>query len=286
MSTPAKPSTKAAKPRSKSRKRATASASSASAAHASEFCFDPRAKVFRHRPSGRICRGAHAYLRGLFYPTYQSTWRPGDMARVQPDGASAFARRGRRFAHGIEAAKRRGIRVDRAMAQWVRSPLRLPKGAGTLATNAIAAMKDLWKWTPLASQGVIGQADAGVVTRFDLVLRPPLRGNTYELIMCQMKQGMEGYWAESRGQFLSAPFETVASCPRTHAILQALLEAHLYESTHGERPTHAYVVRTSTEGVERVVARSPHAADAAHIDGWVPKAELYLQQQLLVARTS
>lgn len=254
--------------------------------------FDRRHHTFRCAVGGYTCSGLHAFLQAVFYPGYQSTWRPGDMAKAHADapgggGKSAFARGGRRFARGADAAMRRGKRVDAAIKKWVASPEIIPERAGSLARNLIAAMKTKWKWTPLESQGVIGISDARLATAFDFfgsITRK--RTSSSSTVLAQVKQGFEGYWKESNGQMLAAPLQTIPACERTKAILQILLEAHLFEHTRKSRPDFLYVVLTNSTGVERVVVRSPDAKDQALIDTWVPAAELAIQAAVNTRRQS
>lgn len=215
------------------------------------------------------CSGLHRFLRESLYPTWK---RPAAAAAIATGKCGRPKGRGQ-----LLKAMRLGSLVDTQLNSAVSDEKTKPRKKQHPYTKAILEAFGEWKWTPIESQGIIGKAPARLATAFDILCRT----RNGERVLVQVKTGFEGMFRISGGQRLEHPsVSKVPSTPQTHAILQAAMEARLFEEMRATSIDHVYVVRACSEGCERVLVKSTDAKLAKKRPRWLPKAMAVLEDRI------
>ncbi len=180
-------------------------------------------------------RGLTAALREAFFPEY--------------DYAVALSRRPRPARRGKpgEGGLRRGRRVDAEISAWADRG-RLPREAHNF-TKKFVKFCEMQRWTPAASQVVVGDPALGLATMLDVVLVTEAR----ELVVIEVKCGFAGVHDVPLG-FMRSPFSRYNDSPRNQHLLQLGFGVAFFKKTFsgvfGKTPLAAYLVRIVESGVE------------------------------------
>ena len=216
------------------------------------------------------CSGLHRFLRRSLYPNwktpaFKSTKKGTDTARsgAKPTKAS------------LAKAMARGVLVD-AQLKAIAMGEKI-KGRKHPLTTYILNAFETWGWTMVEAQVIVGNPSARLATAFDLLCRTEAN----ERVMVQVKTGYDDTFKISGGQRLEhKSVSNVPSTPRTHAILQAAMEARLFEETRALPVHHVYVVRAYKEGCERVLVRSVNRELNKKQPKWLPDAMAVLDTSI------
>ena len=243
------------------------------------FRFDEARQCFVVGPTNTPCKGLHSFLEETLYPTYQSTCGSATRKKTTTTKNKKMKSRqkGKPRTYGMKLALLRGKRVDDQLKAWTEGKKTKRRD---LLTKQIIDACDSWGWTPLESQVAVGIESARTATAFDLLCQNTKR----ELILIEVKTGFEGYWKTSKGQKLEHPAVAhVPSNPKTHAVLQAAVTSIYTEATRGVAIDHVYVLRSYSEGCERIVVRTTDQQNKKKAPRWLPAA-MKVVGEALIAR--
>ena len=123
----------------------------------------------------------------------------------------------------VAGARTRGVDCDRQLRQWTRGET-LPKKLHGFVSDMMALCQ-VKGWTPVRSQEVVGDPEAGVGTPFDMIVRD----RQGRMILIEFKTGADNYFENPKGVIKFGPHAKlvkqvrVSRSPQTFAQLQAAL---------------------------------------------------------------
>jgi hypothetical protein len=142
----------------------------------------------------------------------------------------------------LQLATARGIATDRQIKAWIDSKGELPSDANQFTRTFVAWCKDA-EMTGVASQQLIGIAEAHLATAYDVLLRSNKSGLLWLVQIKTDTTGRESF-EDSGGAMMRGVLKDVPCSKANMAKLQATVERWMFEETHPDQTLQgAYVVR-------------------------------------------